>query len=257
MDLFLIALTAFATAILTFFSGFGLGTLLAPVMMLFFTPELAIALTGVVHFFNNLFKLFLVGRHAKRQVLIRFGVPAVAAAFLGAWVMVQIPSGTSFFSYGLAGRMYEVDQLSFFIGLLLLVFAILELLPQMKRLEIGAKWLPIGGVLSGFFGGLSGHQGALRTAFLMKMGLSKEAFIGTAVVVSAFVDVSRIGVYVRGIGLSQLQNEKELLLVATCSAISGAWLGNSLLKKVSMDALRMLVGLMLLAIAFALCLGWV
>lgn len=257
MELFIIALTAFVTAILTFFSGFGLGTLLAPVMMLFFAPELAIALTGVVHFFNNVFKLFLVGRHANCSVLIRFGLPAVAAAFLGAWVMLQIPSGDALFSYGLAGRMHEVDHLSFFIGLVLLAFAILEFLPQMKRLEISARWLPFGGFLSGFFGGLSGHQGALRTAFLIKAGLTKEAFIGTAVVVSACVDVSRIGVYVRGIGFDQLQAEKDLLVVASLSAITGAWLGNALLKKVSMEGLRMLVGFMLLAIAVALCLGLV
>lgn len=43
---------------------------------------------------------------------------------------------------------------------------------------------------SGFFGGLSGNQGTFRSAFLIKAGLSKEALIGTAIVVSAFVDVT-------------------------------------------------------------------
>lgn len=45
-------------------------------------------------------------------------------------------------------------------------------------------WLPLGGLLSGFFGGLSGNQGALRSAFLLKAGLSKEAFIATGTVSS-------------------------------------------------------------------------
>lgn len=61
MEIIIISLTAFLVAILTFFSGFGLGTILTPVFMIFFPVDLAIALTGVVHFFNNIFKLVLVG----------------------------------------------------------------------------------------------------------------------------------------------------------------------------------------------------
>lgn len=60
MDILIICIAAFFTAILTFFSGFGLGTILTPVFMIFFPVDLAIALTGVVHFFNNIFKLVLV-----------------------------------------------------------------------------------------------------------------------------------------------------------------------------------------------------
>jgi acyl-CoA reductase-like NAD-dependent aldehyde dehydrogenase len=42
-------------------------------------------------------------------------------------------------------------------------------------------YLPVGGLLSGFFGGLSGHQGALRSVFLLRAGLTKESFIATGV----------------------------------------------------------------------------
>jgi hypothetical protein len=76
---------------LTLFSGFGLGTILMPVFALFFPLPLAIASTAVVHLSNNLFKLLLLGRHADRGVVIRFGIPAlvfaaVLAAFLGAFL---------------------------------------------------------------------------------------------------------------------------------------------------------------------------
>ncbi|MBT8223460.1 MAG: sulfite exporter TauE/SafE family protein, partial [Eudoraea sp.] len=91
MEYILICIVAFLVAILTFFSGFGLGTILTPVFMLFFPVELAIALTGVVHFFNNVFKIFLVGRKADKGVLLRFGIPAVIFSFIGAWVLLRIP----------------------------------------------------------------------------------------------------------------------------------------------------------------------
>ena len=84
MDIFIISIAAFATAILTFFSGFGLGTILTPVFAIFFPIDIAIALTGVVHFANNLFKIALVGKHINKAVLLRFGLPAFIASFAGA-----------------------------------------------------------------------------------------------------------------------------------------------------------------------------
>src|SRR3970282_1755018 len=75
---------------LTFFSGFGLGTLLLPAFALFYPVEIAVASTAVVHFLNGLFKLTLVGRRADRRTIVRFGAPAMVAAFLGAWVLVGL-----------------------------------------------------------------------------------------------------------------------------------------------------------------------
>ena len=92
MEIIIIPIVAFLVSVLTFFSGFGLGTILTPAFMLFFPVELSIGLTGLVHFMNNLFKLFLVGKNANKDILIRFGIPAVVAAFIGAWILVQIPT---------------------------------------------------------------------------------------------------------------------------------------------------------------------
>lgn len=45
MEIIIICLAAFFTAVLTFFSGFGLRTVLAPVFSIFFPVDVAIALT--------------------------------------------------------------------------------------------------------------------------------------------------------------------------------------------------------------------
>ena len=69
------------------------------------------------------------------------------------------------------------------------LFALLELVPSLEaRIKFDKKYLPLGGALSGFFGGISGHQGALRSAVLLKCGLEKEAFIATGVVCAVVVD---------------------------------------------------------------------
>lgn len=253
MEIAIISITAFATAILTFFSGFGLGTILTPVFMLFFPVELAIALTGIVHFFNNLFKLILVGRNANKDVLMRFGIPAIFAAFLGSLILLNITNSTPLFSYDAFGNHYEVYPIKFMVSILLILFASMDLIPYFKQLNFGKDKLILGGLLSGFFGGLSGNQGALRSAFLIKVGLSKESLVGTAVVVSTFVDFTRLGVYATRFEKSGLWENLELVFWATLSAITGAYLGNKLLKKVTLGFIQAVTAILL--ILMSICLG--
>src|SRR5687767_3358212 len=255
MEILIISLAAFLIAILTFFSGFGLGTILTPVFMIFFPVDLAIALTGIVHFCNNVFKLFLVGKKADKQVLLRFGIPAVIAAFAGAWLLLNITDLDPLFSYQVNGKTIEVFPVKFLISLLLIFFAILDLIPFLNKLKFGKKEMPIGGALSGFFGGLSGNQGALRSAFLIKVGLSKEAFIATTVVISCFVDFTRLAVYATRFTKAGLEENLTLVLSATLSGIAGAYLGNKLLKKVTLKFIQTLVAVMLILVSIGLAAG--
>src|SRR5262245_64267157 len=108
MQLAVIAVVAFAASALTFLSGFGLGTLLMPVMALFMPLERAIALTGVVHFLNSVFKTVLVGRHASWPVVWRFGVPALMASFVGAWWLVRLANQPPLATYVAGGREFHI-----------------------------------------------------------------------------------------------------------------------------------------------------
>lgn len=245
MELLIIAVVAFLASTLTFFSGFGLGTLLAPVMMIWFPAEVAIALTAIVHLCNNIFKIFLTGRNISMQVVLRFGIPTILFAFIGSYLMLNLSSLEPITSYNLFGRSFEVRGLNFIIGLLLITFVIIEFIPSVKNLEIPRKFLPVGGAISGFFGGLTGHQGALRNAFLIKAGLSKEIFIATTVLISTMVDFSRIAVYSSGISFSRIESHLVLLICAIFAAIAGAFLGNFLLKKITIEQLKWFVGVML------------
>jgi uncharacterized protein len=257
MEILFIAIAAFFTAILTFFSGFGLGTILTPVFMVFFPVDLAIALTGVVHFFNNIFKLLLVGKNADKAVLIRFGVPAVIAAFAGSWVLLNITELDPLFSYELFGRIFLVEPMKFIVAILLIIFALMDLIPYFQNLRFGKEKLALGGALSGFFGGLSGNQGALRAAFLIKAGLSKEAFIGTAVVVSTFVDFTRLSVYATRFVSTDVSDNLTVVATATLAAIVGAYIGNKLLKKVTLKSIQVTVAILLVFLSVALGAGWI
>lgn len=252
MEIVIIAITAFLVAVLTFFSGFGLGTILTPVFMIFFPVNIAIGLTGVVHFFNNLFKLFLVGKKANRKVVLRFGIPAVIAAALGSWLLLNISDIEPLFTYTLRDKTIEVFPVKFIVAVLLILFACIDLIPYFSKLEFGQEKLPLGGFLSGFFGGLAGVQGALRSAFLIKAGLSKESFIATTVVVSTFVDITRLSVYTTRFDKAGLTDNLTLVICATLSAIIGAYVGNKLLKKVTLHFVKVTVAVLLILISLGL-----
>lgn len=255
MEIVIICLAAFLTAILTFFSGFGLGTILTPVFMVFFPVDLAIALTGVVHFFNSLFKLILVGKKADMQVLLRFGIPAVIAALAGSWLLLRVVDTGPIFTYQLGGRSFEILPFKLAVSILLICFALLDLLPVFKNLQVGKRLMPVGGILSGFFGGLCGNQGALRTVFLIKAGLSKEAFVATGVVLSCIVDFSRLAVYSTRFVNADLHQNILLVVCATLAAVMGAFIGNKLLKKVTLKFIQTIVAVMLILVSLAMGAG--
>jgi len=252
MAIVILSVIAFLVSILTFFSGFGLGTILTPVFLIYFPADVAIALTAIVHFSNNLFKLFLVGKHADKAVLIRFGIPAVVAALIGSWLLLNLISLEPLFSYSAFGKTIDVEVMNFIVSVLLIIFASMEFIPYFRQLEFNKNKLPIGGSLSGFFGGLTGNQGALRSAFLIKAGLSKETFIGTTVVVSTFVDFTRLGVYSTRIGRLDFSENGLLIASATLSAIAGAFVGHKLFKKVTLHSVQIIVAIMLIFTALAL-----
>jgi uncharacterized protein len=253
-DVFIICLTAFVVGGLTLYAGFGLGTMLMPVIALFVPIQTAITVTAVVHFLTNIAKLALVGRHADTHVILRFGLPASLAASAGAWVLGWLSGLTSVVHYQLLGHQFEVLPVKAVIAVLLLGFVLLELRNE-AALQIERRYLPLGGVVSGFFGGLSGHQGAFRSAFLAKSGLTKHQFLGTSVVIACLVDLSRLVMYSTTLSLQRLGEQSVALLAIVASALLGTVLAARYIEKVTMKTIRTLIATLLMSIALGLGTG--
>lgn len=248
---------AIAASALTLFSGFGLGSVMMPVFALFFPLEMAVAATAVAHLLNNIFKVGLVGRHADLKVVVAFAVPGAAAAFAGALTLNSIAGLAPVAEYTLWGQTRAISPIALVISIMMIIFSLFELLPSLQKIEFEKKWLPLGGAMSGFIGGISGHQGALRSTFLAKSGLSKEVFIGTGVVAAVVVDISRLLVYGFTFFSRDFQAISEsggvgLIAAATLCAFAGSFAGSRLLKKVTLETVKYIVGGMLLVLALAL-----
>ncbi len=254
MNIIIIGIVAALASLLTFFSGFGLGTILTPTLILFFPVEMAIALSGIVHLLNNLFKMVLVGKNVNWSIGLKFGLPAIVGAFIGAQVLMAIPETTVLYTYSMGQKVCQITPLKLIIALLMMIFALFEVIPVLKNLQFKEDKLYIGGVLSGFFGGLSGNQGALRSAFLLKTGLTKDAFIATGVMIACLIDFTRLSVYFSRFVHIDLQQNSVMLTVAVLSAFAGAYLGSKVLKKVTFGFVQGAVTIMifLLSIAFGI-----
>jgi uncharacterized membrane protein YfcA len=141
--------------------------------------------------------------------------------------------------------------------LLLLVGLALIVLPALKMSE---SWtsirLPeaedrIGGFGSGFMGGLTGHQGALRAMFLRQRLPDKTEYAATAAVLALVVDLTRIPIYLWN-DTSVLFEQPMLLIGFVISALVGAQIGRRWLEKWENDSIQrgIMIGLVLSGVLY-------
>ena len=157
------------------------------------------------------------------------------------------------YHYNILDHHFKIVPIKLIFSVIIIFFTLFEILPFFNHLKFNQRFLSLGGVLSGFFGGLSGHQGALRSAFLSRANLSKEQFIATGNAIALLIDISRIGIYARHMTIQNIHSNLFLVFLATLSAFLGAYLGNKILKKLTIESIKIFVSGSLFL--FGLCLG--
>ena len=182
MDVMLIVFCMAATllaAALTVPAGFGLATMITPVMLLWLDPHLAIAAVAVVHAAHNAWKLLLLKSDVDFSAVKRYGWAMVLGALIGASL------GTSI----------DPQPLLIVVGFALILLPILSISERWTNYRLPEAEDRWGGFGSGFMGGLTGHQGALRAMFLQRRLPDKSAYAATAALLALVVDLSRLPVY--------------------------------------------------------------
>ena len=250
MSELIIYLTAIFASGLTLISGFGLGTIMLPVFAIFFPVEIAVGMTAIVHVLNNFFKMGLIFKSVNWKTLLYFGVPGIFGAFLGALLLLQIDTNAIWFE----NDYLSIKPLNTVVGFLMIFFAIAEL-ANLKEFSFKRQYLIPGGFLSGFFGGLSGHQGALRSMFLIKANLSKQAYIATGVGIALLVDITRIPIYWTKYDQGFVFENIRIIGLATLFAFLGAYVGKRLINKVTMKTVHLIVGVLLVVMGLGMIIG--
>ncbi|MGE3274389.1 MAG: TSUP family transporter [Vicinamibacterales bacterium] len=161
-------------------TGFGIGSLLTPLLATRMDTGLAVAVVAIPHAIGTALRFWMLQGHVDRRVLWTFGLTSAAGGFAGA--ALQGPTG---------GR-----WLALVFGILLLFVAAGELTGLSRRLRFTGAAAWIAGGLSGLLGGLVGNQGGIRSAALLGFGLSRQSFVATATAIGLLVDAGRLPVYI-------------------------------------------------------------
>jgi uncharacterized protein len=231
------AITAFAASTITLMTGFGLGTILTPVFLIFYDVKIAILIVAIVHLSNNLLKLSLFSRHISLDIIKRFGVLTLAGAFIGAFFQGKMDS----------------SAVKILLGVSLIFLGMKEAAGFGEKLRLPQKIDFIGGFLSGLLGGFVGNQGAIRSAYLLNYNISKETFVATAAIIASVADFTRIPVYIFS-NRDVLSENGLLLLITTISAFAGTFAGKRFLKKISLKTFKTYVAAMIIIIGILLAL---
>ena len=233
----LIAITLL-TSVITLFTGFGVGTIMMPVMALFFDVKVAIFLAAIVHFFNNISRILLYRRDLRRDILQRFGVVSIAGAFIGSFAQLTIQS----------------VWLKIGVGIFLSLFALVSLLPVSIRWKFPPAVDVAGGFLSGLIGGLIGNQGAIRSLYLLNYRLDKQELIASAAMIAVVIDATRIPVYAIS-NFGYLRENLTLMLLVILASIAGTVLGGRILPKVSYEFFRRIILVAVLGLGISMTVG--
>jgi uncharacterized protein len=256
MNEFIIVIAAFVGALLTFFSGFGLGTILTPIFAIFYPIESAIIMTALVHFANNVLKISLLGKSLKKTIFFTFGFTSIIGALIGSLLLGYFHSENENIQFSILNTNFASTQSKILIGTLMVLFSIIELFSEKIAKNFTLKNIGLGGFISGLFGGFSGNQGAIRSFFLSKLNLTATEYIATGTAIALMVDVSRIGVYFNTQISFDFKFSTSIILVML-SAFAGTLVGKKYLKKINEEAINYLIAFFLIAIGLGLILGLV
>ena len=233
-ELLLVAIGSFLAAALTVPAGFGLSTILTPLVLLLMGPHEAVAVVAVVHGAHNAGKFAALRESVDFEAFRRYGVWLVLGAILGAALQNEVPQ----------------KPLLALIGAFLVSLPLLSMSEGWTGYRIPEANDSLGGFGSGFMGGLTGHQGALRAMFLTRRLPDKMTYAATASVLALCVDLSRVPVYLL-FRYDEMSQHAALTLVLVISALIGVRVGKTWLERLKSEWIhRGVMGSIVLSGAF-------
>ena len=209
---FLVAVIAGAIAAL---SGFGIGSLLTPLLATTMGMKAAVAAVSIPHFVATAVRLWDLRKHIDRRVLVHFGICSAAGGLVGALLQAKANS----------------PILTVAFGVLLLFAGISGLAGWLEHMRFrrGTAWGA--GVLSGFFGGLVGNQGGIRSAALMSFQMQKESLVATATATGIIIDLARMPIYI-ATQTQALLSAKVYIALALAGCLVGTFWGVRYLQRI-------------------------
>jgi uncharacterized membrane protein YfcA len=215
-------------------AGFGIGSMLTPLLSVKVGAKLAVAAVSIPHVIGTAVRFWRLHGHVDRRIFVWFGIASAAGGLTGAFLHAYASS----------------RALAIVFGCLLIFVGLSELTGFFSHVRLGRRAAWVAGAASGVFGGLVGNQGGIRSAALLAFDADKESFVATATAVGLVVDAARMPVYLVA-ERSGLVTIWPLIAIATIAVVIGTLVGTPVLTQVPQRQFRRIVAVLLLALG-----GW-
>ena len=227
----LLTLAGIVAGAIAAISGFGIGSILTPLLSAWIGTKLAVALVSIPHFIGTALRFAVIRQHVDRRVLWSFGITSAAGGLVGALLHIWLRSVV----------------LGYVLGALLVFAGITGITGLAARMRFGrvAGW--VAGALSGMFGGLVGNQGGIRSAALQGFGLQRDAFVATATAIALLVDVFRMPVYA-ALQFREMVSQWPAAAIATAGVVIGTLSGKWMLQRIPQRVFRTIVATIILVL---------
>lgn len=212
-------------------SGFGIGSILTPLLATWIGTKLAVAVVSIPHFIGTALRFVVIRKHVDRRVLWSFGATSAAGGLAGAILHIWLRSAI----------------LGYVLGALLVFAGITGVTGAASRMRFGKRSAWIAGALSGVFGGLVGNQGGIRSAALLGFNLQRDAFVATATAIALLVDLFRMPVYA-AVQFHSILSQWPLAVMATLGVVIGTLSGKWMLQRIPEKVFRLIVSGIILAL---------
>lgn len=211
--------------------GFGIGSLLTPLVATQYGMKSAVAAVSVPHLIATVLRFWKLRRHVDRRILRGFGAANAGGSLGGALIHVWVDN----------------PILAMVLGLLLVFAGITGILGYAERMRFGKKTAWAAGAASGAFGGLVGNQGGIRSAAMLGLGVQGTAFVATATAIGVIVDGARMPVYL-ATESAQIFHAWPAVVAAIVGVVLGTLLGERVLRRIPKKLFRRIVSAILLLI---------
>lgn len=224
--LFVVAVLAGGTAAI---AGFGIGSLLTPLLATRLGMTVAIAAVAIPHAVATALRCWRLRGSIDWPLMRGFGLLSAAGGLAGALLYTR----------------FSNETLTIVLAVLLIATSIAGLTNWSRRVHMKSRFAPRAlGFASGLFGGVAGNQGGLRAAALLTFSLAPLPFVATSTATGLLVDAVRLPIYAWR-SSAALVDVAALIAIASAGVLVGTLAGERMLVGMSTDRFRMIVSVLI------------
>ncbi|AKB52109.1 hypothetical protein MSBRW_2856 [Methanosarcina barkeri str. Wiesmoor] len=223
-EIIYIALLTLLASLIGNMAGFGISTIMVPVLLIILPLPQTLLLVGIVHWFNDIWKILLFRKGIRWKLLLAFGLPGIFASFLGSSLSLRISR----------------EILSRALGVFLIAYVIFIIFNRTFKLSQKLSVAISSGTLTGFFAGIFGIGGEINAVTLSAFNLEKAVYVATAGAIAFMIDSTRIVTYILGgTRLDPILISGFLIFIPI--SLIGAMIGKREIEKIPQEKFRTFV----------------